>query len=284
MRVRHVAITFVCVVALGATGCGSVAAHQPTSRRPTPNLTAIDETATALAPSPVTPTASASGSTTQTRSSVLPLLLGHAFGGANTSAIGAGDPTLQQHLLVATDLPSGYTSLSVSSERVHDGISNTGTIDVAIASLTNGRPGDASATLVLSMAMKFSDLRDLDRAFQGLSGDALNAQLAGSGVPDGLFTDVKALPTDGLGGRAAGFSLTMDLGALFKRLASFGSGAGTPIALPSNVPSQVRLRMYIFGQGQYAGAVMAADYGAPDSHLDLLALARTGEGRLPAAP
>jgi hypothetical protein len=285
MWVRQVAVVFVCAAALAVAACGSGAGHQPVPSRPTPNLTSVDETATVLAPSAATPTPEASASTSDTGSSVLPLLLGDAFNGADTSAIGAGDATLQQYLLTASDLPSGYALVDASTERVHDGISSSGTIDVALASLTKGRPGDASATLVLSMAMKFSDLRDLDTAFAGLSGDALTSQLSGSGLPTGLFTDVKALPTDGLGGRATGFSLTMDLGSLLKTITgALGGTDATPPALPSGVPSQVRLRIYIFGQAQYAGAVMVADYGTPDARLDLLALSKIAESRLPTAP
>jgi hypothetical protein len=278
-------VSLICVVGLLVAGCGAGAKSRPPSAQPTPNLTAVDETATAVAPPKATPTpsdaAAASGS------SILPLLLGDAFGsGADTASLGAGDPALEQYLLRPSDLPDGYTSLDQNNQRVHDGISNSGTIDVATSTLAKGQQGDPNATLVLSMAMKFSDLRDLDHAFGDLNADSLQDQLGQSGaIPGGLFKDVKILPTDGLGGHAAGFSITMDLGALFGAISGGLAGDdGTPLAFPSDVPSQVRIQMYIFGQGQYAGAVMTASYGSEDQRLDLVSLAKTAETRLPSSP
>jgi hypothetical protein len=224
-----------------------------------------------------------SSSDETTGSGVLPLLFGDAFGNDGSAGVlGEGDPALKQYLLQISDLPDGFSVMETSTQQVRDGISNSGTADIATMITTHGQPGaDSDAEMLMSMAMHFSDLQDLDKAFSQIDSDAVTAQLGGSGLPAGLFKDVKTLPTDGLGDHATGFSMTMDLGQLLGGLASaLGGDSGTPIALPSGVPSEMHMQMYIFARGSYAGAVMEISYGVAGSSLDLLPLAKLADGRL----
>jgi hypothetical protein len=142
--------------------------------------------------------------------------------------------------------------------------------------------------MLMSMVMRFNDLQDLDTAFGSLSADQVQSQLGQlQDVPGGLFTDVHALDTTGLGDQAAGFSMTMDMGVLLQSIIgsfadAFGQ-AGTPVAIPTGVPTKIEMHMYFFGRGSYAGALMHMSFGDADGGVNELGLAKVIDQRLASA-
>jgi hypothetical protein len=283
----RLALAFGCGLALVAgAACGGGGRRADV---PQPALTAASGTATALAatePSAtpeVLPTEAPSAS--ETGSGVLPLLFGGALGDTNSArSIGSGDPSLQKYVLQASDLPRGYTVMSSGTQEVHDGISGSGTVDMAMMLAVHGQPESGDPRMLLSMAMRFSDLQALDKTFSQLDSKSLADQIGSAGLPQGLVKDVHTLPTDGLGAQATGFAMTMDIGKLIGSIAS-ALGDGTPAALPTGVPTSIQMQMYLFARGSYAGAVMAMTYGdASGSGPDLLSLAKVAERKLAGAP
>jgi hypothetical protein len=140
-------------------------------------------------------------------------------------------------------------------------------------------------SLLLSMVMRFSDLQDLESAFSDIDADAVRAQLESAGGSEwaGLFDDVHTLDTGDLGDHAMGVGMTMDLASLFGSVAeALGGATGTPVAIPSGVPTGFSIDMYIFARGSYAGALMRV-FTSGARPLDELALARVVDGRLSAA-
>ena len=241
-------------------------------------------------PSPVPAAAQPSGAQSGGAANAVSLLLGRALTGdgdvTGSGSLGAGDPALEAYVLKQSDLPSGYRIERTESTRVSDGISGSGTADVAASIATSGQFDSGQGSMLMSMAMRFSDLQDLDKAFSHVNAEALASQLQSAGGTEyaDLFKDVHTLPTGDLGDHATGVAMTMDLASLFGSIAqALGGPAGTPVALPTGIPSGFTIRMYIFARGSLAGAVMHIYAGAAPRGVDELALSRIVDGRLAAA-
>jgi hypothetical protein len=215
---------------------------------------------------------------------ILSLLLSNGLGSGDVpSPAGAkpGDPALERYLLQSGDLPAGYRIVRTTNLSAGDGISDTGTVDMATSIAERGTTGSPDADMLVSMVMRFSDLQDLEKSFSQVDADAIKAQLATAGGQEfeGLFKDVRTLDTGDLGDHASGVTMTMDLSSLFGSFAEAFSGiSGTPVALPTGIPSGFTIRMYLFARGSYGGAVMHV-YAA-DQHIDELSLARIIDRRL----
>ncbi|HEX5479210.1 MAG TPA: hypothetical protein VFY79_05770 [Dehalococcoidia bacterium] len=281
---RRFAVLLVIVALPVGVACGS--------GKSAPSAPAHDITPTTAAA--IATSAAASATETGSGSSIVPLFLQDALSGVSSSpgssiaGLGQGDPTLEQYLLTQADLPSGYTAGETFNARAPDGISKTGGGDMAAAVAMKGTPDSGDGDMLMSMVMRFNDLQDLDTAFGSLSADQVQSQLGQlQDVPGGLFTDVHALDTTGLGDQAAGFSMTMDMGVLLQSIIgsfadAFGQ-AGTPVAIPTGVPTKIEMHMYFFGRGSYAGALMHMSFGDADGGVNELGLAKVIDQRLASA-
>lgn len=262
-----------------ALACGS-GDKAPAAPKRTPAASAARATPTSAA-------TRASGSQSGDAANAVSLLLGRALTGdgdvTGSGSLGAGDPALEAYVLKQSDLPSGYRIERTESTRVSDGISGSGTADLAASIASSGQFDSGQGSMLMSMAMRFSDLQDLDKAFSQVNAEALASQLQSAGGTEyaGLFKDVHTLPTGDLGDHATGVAMTMDLASLFGSIAqALGGPSGTPVALPTGIPSGFTIRMYIFARGSLAGAVMHIYAGPAPAGVDELALARIVDGRL----
>jgi hypothetical protein len=217
-----------------------------------------------------------------------PSLSGFASGGGDLPGLQEGDPALLQYVLRSGDVPPGYASMGESTFRAPDGISTGGSADMAMSMFASGDPasGDiAAGAFLMSMAMQFEDLTDLEAMFDaGNLSEADLQQAFEAGGSLGLeVTEFELLNTSGLGDNAVGLTVTIDMGALFEGLEeAFGEGA--PPGVDLDALSRITMKMYMFGRGDRAGAVMHMGFGAALAgyDVDLLALARTVDGRLSA--
>ena len=291
MRRFAMLLVFVALPFAAACGSGHSAPDAP-SRDITPTSAAATTTA-ATPPAAARSTATAM-SGRRSDSGIVPLFLQDALSGVSSSpgssieGLGQGDPALEQYLLKQADLPSGYTAGDTFNARVPDGISKTGGGDMAASVAMKGAPDSGDGDMLMAMVMRFNDLQDLDSAFGSLSADQVQSQLGQlQDVPGGLFTDVHQLDTTGLGDQAAGFSMTMDMGVLLQSIIgsfadAFGA-SGTPVAIPTGVPTKIEMHMYFFGRGSYAGALMHMSFGDAGSGVNELALAKVIDQRLAGA-
>lgn len=276
------------VFMLAAVACGG-SRSGPTPTPDSAGDTPVVESASPTTAPPATATA-AKKTTRNSGSSVLPLIFNNAFsagsGGAGIDGtqLGSGDVSLKQYLLTAAELPAGYRPAGEFTARLPDGISTQGGGDVAVGMAAKGDALNAdrkSFSMLMSMAMRFDDLQALaDVLGQCPDERQLKDELAGSGG-GGLFgdllKDVQVLDASGLGDGGCGLAMTMDLGGLADL---FGAGSGS-----GEVPSSITMRMYFFGRGRYAGALirMAAGESLRDG-VDERALAKIIDDKLKAAP
>jgi hypothetical protein len=254
------------------------AGRSPAATAAVPASTAAPESTEASSRDGVGASGSAEG--------VLSFLFDNALSGAGSggfpgAAAGEGDDSLKAYLLSSADLPDGYTSFGEFAFRVEDGISEYGAVDMAASMAMTGDP-EAFASgedfgVLMSLAMRFEDLQDLESAFGelgGLTEDDLRDALAQGGEGfGGMFSDIRLLDVSGLGESAMGMGITLDLAALGE---AFGG------EMPGDAPSAMTMRMYFFGQGQYAGGLLRIGAGADlPEDVDELALARVIQSRLP---
>ena len=275
-------------VALLAAACGGGDKKQSQSVAPTQSVATEAAAPTSVASS--TPAArvtkTPASNDKKAASGVFSSLFGSALsGGGGTSGLGEGDPALKNYLPGASDLPAGYTSSGEFTFRTPDGISSSGGIDIAASMAFSGditSRDPSKLGILMTMAMKPDDLQALGDAFsqfKNLSQQDL-ADALGQGAGQGLnIKDMRVLDADGLGDGAAGFQITMDLGALSGAFGGATGGAGAA------VPSSMTMRMYMFARGNYAGAVIRMSFADGLSNdVDELALAHIIDNKLKSAP
>jgi len=237
---------------------------------------------------PAAPTPRPGGGSTG--NALLPLLFNNGLSGLGAGGddpfggLGQGDESLKQYLLKADDLPSDYSPFGEFTFRVPDGFSETGSADMAASMAMQGDPesgGLMDFSMLMSMAIRFDDLQALGDALgECPAEDQLQDVLAGGGGPglEDLFQDVEILDASGLGEGGCGIALTMDLGAIV------GAFAGD-LGASDEVPESITMRMYFWGRGRYAGAIMRMGMGGTLSEdVDEFALAEIVDGRLASAP
>lgn len=210
---------------------------------------------------------------------------------AGDAQIGEGDPALLDYVLKAGEFPSGFTPFGEFTFRVPDGISEGGGVDMAASMAYSGDiesdvPAEGGG-FIMSMVLRPDDLTALGDMFEStgeLSEQELrDALMQGTGeIPGFGFKDVQVLDTDGLGEGAFGFALTMDLSGIAEAFGGFADATQT--AEIDQIP-EITMRMYMFGRGDYAGAIMQMAFGQGGAaDADALALAKLIDAKLQAAP
>lgn len=226
-------------------------------------------------------------------SSLFESVLGGGLGGASGSGagLGAGDPALKALLPTADQFPDGFTPFGEFTFSSPDGVSEGGSIDMAISMAMSGEinpasPDLANVGMIMAMVMRPEDLQDLGDAFgsiDDLDPDDLEAEvlrgMRQSGDLGGMEVsnvDVYNLP--GIGDGGFGMQMTFDLGEAFGGLLG---GTGDP-----NAPQldSMTMRMHVFANGDYVGATLRIGYAdtLPENGGEL-ALARAIDANLAGA-
>jgi len=202
--------------------------------------------------------------------------------GSELAGYGPGDASLKQYLLTESDLPAGFAVQGAEAVRIPDGISKGGGGDVALSiaskgDFASGRP--TGAVMLMSMAMKFDDVQALGSLLgdaQGLTDEQLRDQIDGAGGGLAGITDVHILDASALGDGGFGMTMALDLSGLLGAFA--GADTADDIALKDAV---INMKMYIFGRGDLAAAVLSMTFGAgATSGVDELALAHVVDSKL----
>jgi hypothetical protein len=185
--------------------------------------------------------------------------------GSASGSAGTGDESLKALLPEESDFPEGYFNLGAFSFSAPAGSSEFGAMDMAMTMAMKGDPStfagaDPSSIdfsqieMLMAMVLKPEDFQALGEAFDDIKNldedeiqDEIDSSLGGMEGFEVKRFDV--LDVEGLGEGAFGIEMSMDmsgLGTLFG-----GLGGGDAPALTA-----MTMRMYIFGRGDYAGAVM----------------------------
>jgi hypothetical protein len=280
---KHLIALAAASIALSAA-CGGAAKAAPTA-----TTQSVIPAATA-APSPsATPPVSAAAAQKAVGSIFSTLFSSGAISAASGSSstsqpASAGDSSLKQYLLKANQFPAGYDNVEETSTRVSDGVSASGTIDVAASVATRGdaMADDPTGVSILgSMVMKPQDLQALGSALSSaneLTDQDLEDAISGSaGTFGGLkIGDVHLLDASGLGDGGFGMSLSMDLSGLADII-------GTPTTGSAALP-KLQMRIYLFAHGNYLGGIVHVAFGALDPEGVDLALAHLVDANLQSAP
>jgi hypothetical protein len=184
----------------------------------------------------------------------------------------AGDPTLDDPLITAADLPPGYMSLGTFNYRVP---TELGSIDMAASIFSLGdvaTTGELPA-MVMSIAVAMTpQLRaELDAAggLGALSQADLQEGLA-EAAEYGL-TDVRLLDGSTLGEGGAGMHMTMDFSSWF---GAFGAPPEQDMPM-----SAISTDWYMFVDGDRLLMVYAMWPGGGNAPIDTLGLAETMDAR-----
>jgi hypothetical protein len=215
-------------------------------------------------------------------------LLGGGLGGASGSSgsLGAGDPALKELLPAAEDFPAGFAPFGEFTFSSPDGVSADGKIDMAMSMAVSGDVASGNlegAGFLMAMVMHPEDLQDLGDALSSiddLEPDEVEAEIRRGIGQAGQFgvgiSDVDVFEVTDLGDGGFGMQMTMDMGEL---LGSLPRQPGAPEV------TQMTMRMHIFANGDYIGAVMRMSFTdtlpAGDEEL---ALARAIDAKLTSAP
>ncbi|TAK55533.1 MAG: hypothetical protein EPO22_14395, partial [Dehalococcoidia bacterium] len=183
-------------------------------------------------------------------------------GGPDGGAMPAGDESLKQYLLTASDVPSGYTSMGDFSYRLPDGISKDGSMDMAASMFMAGDPmatDPSGSTIMMSMVLKPDDLTQLGEQFsaaENLSEQDLRDALAqgGEGLGGVKITDVQVLDASGLGEGGFGMAMTIDMSELLGGFANSAAAADAGVDVASL--GTMTMRMCIFAKGDYAAGIV----------------------------
>jgi hypothetical protein len=242
-----------------AIACGSGDKQPESAAAPTTvsTPTAVSPRPTsAAATEPERPTTDAQKPAGDSAANIFSTVLGGALngGGGSGAAQAASDPTLSRFLPDDSDLPPGFTVFNQLSYRVPDGITTNGGMDTAASIAVRGEPGSSdlsTVSLLMSMVMKPDDLTALGKTLDQLGSldDATlkkSIQDSGGSFQGVKITDVHILDASGLGEGAAGISMTMDMSGY---VGSLGSASGPQVSV-------MTMHMYIFGRGDYMGAVI----------------------------
>lgn len=227
-------------------------------------------------------------------SEVFSTLFGGALSGpdlfAGDADLTQGDASLLAYVLSVDDLPAGFTPFGEFTYRLPDGISETGGMDMAASMAYSGdieSDMPSNGAMLMSMVLRPDDLTALGDMFESTGElserDLQDALLQGTGGFPGFgFKDVEVLDVSGLGEGAFGMGLTMDLSGLADMFGELGDPSDA--AELEEFPV-ISMRMYMFGRGDYAGAVMHMGFGAAGlSGVDSFALAKLLDAKLQSAP
>lgn len=201
--------------------------------------------------------------------------IGEATGGDNAPALGdAGD--LGKYLLKEGDLPDGYAPMGDVSFTVPDDAGEFAGATMAVSTFERGdlesdTPKDSA--LVMSMVLQPPDADALAKAFDkasdGLSDEEMREVInsANGGGALGIeFRDVGTLDTGGLGDRAVGFGMTMDMSGFFEAIGeSFGGTMSDDDRDALAAFGAITMRMYMFERNGLGGAVMRVAFGGGDT-------------------
>ena len=263
-----------------AAACGSGDKKPQTAPSPTPK-------AAVSAPTSATAAAAdqAQGGDSAAVGSIFSTVFGGAFGGGASNPASQqqpSDPNLARFLPANSDLPDGFTPAGQFTYRLPDGITQNGGMDMAAemavsGNLTSGNI--AGGSMLMAMVLKPDDLTALGKALSDLGSldDAtLKKSLEASGGSFAGITikDVHALDATGLGEGGAGLSMTMDMSDYISKL----GGGSVPPGF-----SVMTMRMYMFGRGDYMGAVIRIGFSDTLSNdVDELGLAKIIDRKLQA--
>jgi hypothetical protein len=241
------------------------------------------------------PTESAgSGGSTDALGAVFSSVLGNGLsgGGAGGAGLGTGDESLKALLPSDSDFPDGYTPFGSFTFSTPATGSEFGAVDMAMTMAVKGDPSafsDPSNTdlssieMLMAMVMRPEDLQALGDAFAEIQDidpadieDEINSAL---GEMQGFEVQrFEVLDGSDLGDGGFGMEMTIDLTGLAGLFGSLGGGEDAPEL------GAMTMRMYIFGQGDYIGAVLRMGFtdslGGGSEDIEL---AEAIEGKLAAA-
>lgn len=276
-------LTVVCAM-FGALACGGDKPRTAPTSTPTeeggsaPAVTATKPAATAE-PDDEPQSSGAGGGI----AGVFGSLLASGLNGPGGSGLVGGDESLKAFLPSESDLPDGYAPMGTFTFSTPDGISEGGAMDIAAMMAVKGdlmSPEDLSGVeMLMAMVIRPEDLQEIGAAIESIeemSAEEIEDEFrAGAGDFGGMeLKSVRVLEADGLGEGGAGFEMTIDMGGLFDL---FGGGGGD---VPAGL-STMSMRMYFFGRGDYAGAVMRIAFADGFSgDADELGLARIIDAKL----
>jgi len=204
-------------------------------------------------------------------------------GGGAAAGLGGGDESLLALLPESSDFPSGYTSLGEMTFSAPAGSSELGAVDMAMTMAMKGDfgglsgasdPSDidfSSIEMMVAMVMRPEDLRELGDAFgeiENLDEDDIQDEINRSlGGVDGFEVErFEVLDADGLGDGGFGMEMTIDMSGFAGLFGALGGEDAPTFAA-------MTMRMYIFGRGDYIGAVMRIGFsdslGGDSEDLDI---------------
>jgi hypothetical protein len=291
-HVRSLLVLFALAGGVLLAACGGDKQTAEPTERPRATATAVEPEPTERAAREV-----GDGVGRGTVGSVFSTLFKAGTGGPGTSTLGLGqgDESLKAYLPDASDFPDGYTPLGSSTFSAPADASDLGAIDMAVTlavkgdpgTFTSGDPSDvdlSSIEMVIAAVIKPEDLQALGDAMgslEGLSAEDIQDQMdAAFGELEGFkLQRLEMLDASGLGDGGFGMELTIDVSGLTSLAGAFGAGEDVPQF------SSMTMRIYVFGRGDYAGAVMrfAFSDSLPGDSLDI-DLARIVDEKLSTAP
>lgn len=228
------------------------------------------------------------GGDSSSRSGAISDLFGSVFsnglsGGGAAVGLGGGDESLLALLPETSDFPTGYTSLGEITSSAPAGSSELGAVDIAMTTAVKGDFADlagatdpsevdfSSIEMMVAMVMRPEDLQALGEAFGEIENldeddiqDEINRSLSGT---EGFEVErFEVLDASGLGDGGFGMEMTIDMSGFAGVFGALGGEDAPAFAA-------MTIRMYIFGRGDYVGAVMHIGFsdslGGDGDDLDL---------------
>jgi hypothetical protein len=279
-RSLSIAVLLVTLVAV-ACGSGDKRAAEPTKQPAAPSEASEPRaTATTKAEEP-TKEAAGEGSGDALSSLFGSVFQGGLSGSGSASGLGTGDESLKAFLPSEADFPDGYFNLG-SFTFSAPGDTALGATDMAMTMAMKGDPsalagagaGDVDFSqieMLMAMVMRPDDLRALGGAFDDIKNmdpedieDEINSSI---GEMEGFeLQRFAVLDAAGLGEGGFGLEMTIDMTALSGIFGQLGGPDAPKLEAMS-------MRMYLFGRGDYVGAVMrigfADSLGGGGEDLDM---------------
>lgn len=190
-------------------------------------------------------------------------------GGGSSAGLGGGDQSMLAFLPSEDDFPSDYTSLGEFTFSAPAGSSELGAVDMAMTMAMKGDMASLGAVedpseidfssieMMMAMVMRPEDLQELGDAFEEIKNldeeDIQDEISRGFGEDMEGFTvqNFEVLEASDLGDGGFGIEMTIDMSAFGELFGAFAGGSENAPQLDA-----MTMRMYIFGQGDYVGAVM----------------------------
>jgi hypothetical protein len=206
-------------------------------------------------------------------------------GGGSAAGMGGGDESMLGLLPDSSDFPSDYTPLGEFTFSAPAGSSELGAADMAMTMAMKGDmaalgaatdPSEmdfSSIEMMMAMVMRPEDLQELGDAFaeiENLDEEDIQREIdRGFGEMEGFTVEnFEVLDGSGLGDGGFGMEMTIDMSAFGELFGAFAGGSENAPELDA-----MTMRMYIFGQGDYVGAVMRFAFsdtlGEGTAELDL---------------